>query len=153
MVLLHGSYEPHPEGRRLTPRPDRSAQWEGFEFVRLLERHRPAWAIPHAEAVFLCQDPEGLDPCGAPLDHVVEVIPEGAFSRHDQNWISRICCLLDDHGPEHPEIARAACAYWAGHAHPDGPVWEIRARAAIVTQSRPDLSEAADECYESNISP
>ena len=151
MVFLHGSYDPHPEGRRLTPQPDRAAQWEGLEFVRLLERHRPAWAIPHAEAVFICQDPDHLDPCGAPLDHVVEVSPEGPFTRHDQNWISRICCLLDDHAADHPEIARAAEAYWAGHPHPDGPVWEIRTRAAIVLRTRPDLSLAEEPYLESNI--
>jgi hypothetical protein len=151
MLFLHGSYDPHPVGRRLTPQPDRAAAWEGLEFVRVLERYRPDWGIPHAEAVFLCQDPDHLDPCGAPLDHVVEVSPEGAFTRHDQNWISRICCLLDDHAPDHPEIARAAEAYWAGHPHPDGPVWEIRTRAAIVTRARPDLSLADEPFSEPNI--
>lgn len=151
MVFLHGSYDPHPVGRRLAPQPDRTAGWAGLEFVRVLERYRPDWGIPHAEAVFLCQDPDHLDPCGAPLDHVVEVSPEGAFTRHDQNWISRICCLLDDHAPDHPEIARAAEAYWAGHPHPDGPVWEIRARAAIVTRARPDLSLTDETISEPNI--
>lgn len=151
MVFLHGSYDPHPAGRRLTPQPDRAAGWEGLEFVQILERHRPDWAIPHAEAVFLCEDPDHLDPCGAPLDHVVEVSPEGALTRHDQNWISRICCLLDDHAPDHPEILRAAEAYWAGHPHPDGPVWEIRTRAAIVTKARPDLSLADKTFSEPNI--
>jgi len=151
VVFLHGSYDPHPEGRRLTPQPDRAAHWEGLAFVRVLERYRPEWAIPHAEAVFLCQDPDHLDACGAPLDHLVEVSPEGPFTRHDQNWISRICCLLDDHGPDHPEIARAAEAYWAGHPHPDGPVWEIRARAATVIRARPDLSLAEETFSEPNI--
>lgn len=151
MVLLHGSYEPHPVGRRLTPQPVRFAEWEGLTFVQVLERHRPDGGIPQAEAVFLCEDPDHLDPCGASLDHVAEVIPEGAFSRHDQNWISRICCILDDHGPDHPEIARAAEDYWAGHPHPDGPVWEIRTRAAIVTKARPDLSFADDPYPEPNI--
>jgi len=151
MVFLHGSYDSHPEGRRLTPQSDRAAEWEELEFVRALERYRPDWAIPHREAVFLCQDPDHLDPCGAPIDHVVEVSPEGPFSRHDQNWISQICCLLDDHDSEHPEIARAAAAYWAGHPHPDGPVWEIRARAAVVIRARPDLSEVEQSLYESHI--
>lgn len=145
MVFLHGSYDPRPPGMRLTARPDRAAEWAGLEFVRALERHRPDWAIPHAEAVFLCEDPEHLDPCGAPLDNVVEVIPEGPFTRHDQNWISRISCLLDDHQIDDPEIARAADAYWAGLPHPDGPVWEIRARSAVVTRDRPDLSERPPE--------
>lgn len=151
MVFLHGSYDPHPVERRLTPQPERAAPWAALEFVRVLEKYRPDWAIPHAEAVFLCQDPDDLDPCGAPLDHVVEVTPEGPFSRHDLNWISRICCLLDDHTADHPEIARAAFAYWAGHPHPDGPVWEIRAGAAIVTRARPDLSLAEEPLSEPNI--
>jgi hypothetical protein len=151
VVFLHGSYDPHPEGRRLTAQPDRAAQWEGLEFVRILERYRPTWAIPHVEAVFLCEDPDHLDPCGAPLDHVVEVRPEGAFTRHDQNWISRICCLLDEHAQDHPEIVRAAGDYWAGHPHPDGPIWEIRARAAVVIQARPDLSVVTASFPETDI--
>ena len=77
MIFLHGSYDPHPEGRRLTPVPDSTAIWEAIPFVQVLERYRPDWGIPHAEAVFLCEDPDHLDPCGAPPDHVVEVSPEG----------------------------------------------------------------------------
>lgn len=151
MVFLHGSYGPHPVGRRLTPQPDRAATWAELDFVCALERYRPDWGIAHAEAVFLCEDPDHLDPCGAPLDHVVEVSPEGPFTRHDQNWISRICCLLDDHAADNPEIARAASAYWAGLPHPAGPVWEIRARAAIVSRARPDLSLSEDPFSEPNI--
>lgn len=64
MVFLHGSYDPHPVGRRLAPQPDRTAGWAGLEFVRVLERYRPDWGIPHAEAVFLCQDPDHLDRSG-----------------------------------------------------------------------------------------
>ena len=36
MLFLHGSYDPHPVGRRLTPQPDRAAAWEELEFVRVL---------------------------------------------------------------------------------------------------------------------
>ncbi len=45
MVFLHGSYDPHPQGRRLTPQPDRVAEWEGLAAES--PDFQPAWPAAH----------------------------------------------------------------------------------------------------------
>jgi hypothetical protein len=137
--LFHGSGVHLDSGTVLRPRGEAyEADWAASDFYGPLERWRPAGCRPHREAVFMVEDIDDLDAAGAVTDFCAEVEPSGEVSRHDMEWGSRISCLLSEGAsPEDDEVRDCALRYWAGEAHPDGPMWEYLAEAATVIRCEP----------------
>lgn len=131
---LHGSSVALPVGTLLRGRGAAYiADWSGSGFYSILEAHRPAHCLAHAQAVFMVGADDDLDCAGGATDWVFTLKPCGPVTRHDMNWSSEICYLISE-GISHtgPEIAACAAHYWAGTPHPNESVWEYLTAEAEV---------------------
>lgn len=133
--LYHGSHEALEIGtvmRNRDPQLYREA-WSDGGFYDLLEKHRPADAIPHHEAVFACDNIDDIDNAGGMTDaFVLTLAMDEVVSRYDMNWSTLVTELHMEEADE-ADIKAAALAYWSGEPHPSRePVWEYLARSATV---------------------
>ena len=141
MLLLHGSEFKHSEGLVLTARS--SSPCAAMQENRILEMFRPPEFIAHAGAVFCCAKQDDLECCGAVIDHVYLVETEGIVTRHDLNWVSEICCLLDyldmpsNVKNADERFGQMAESYWLGLPHSDESVWEYLTLSAKVMREIP----------------
>ena len=149
MFLLHCSDIAHPEGRVLTSCSRRDCENQGYDCYnqpdnQILEMFRPPELIVRKNAIYMVDNDEDIDLCGGYTDHVFIVRPEQPVSRHDLNWISEICCLLDSVSipsckeDADPRLVHAARSYWAGLPHPNESVREYLAPSAEVICEIPE---------------
>ena len=149
MFLLHCSGVAHPEGRILTAYSGRECDSQVYDYCnepydRILEMFRPPEFIARPNAVYMVDNDEDIDLCGGLVDHVFVVKPEQPVSRHDLNWTSEICCLLDSVAiplckeDADPYFVDAARSYWAGLSHSDESVWEYLAPSAEIVCEIPE---------------
>jgi hypothetical protein len=132
--FYHGSMDELPVGTVLTPRDNYKDNWGSTDFYAALEHYRPAHMLGHAQAVFMCSDPDDVDLAGGGTDWLFTVVPLGKVEKHDLNWGSEISMLISDgHAIDSAEVKHAAENYWAGTPHTDEQVWEYLApRAKII---------------------
>lgn len=136
-TFWHASAKALPTGTILLPRSDYEARWDALSAGRILEGFRPASSLPHRDAVFLCEDPQDCDNCGAECEWLYEARPDARLERHDMEWSTLIDCLTSDGSPpDAPEIAELARRYWTGEAS-DHPTWEILTPQATILSRQP----------------
>lgn len=136
-MLWHASAKELPIGTVLVAQPEYEARWHSESAGRVLEDLRPEGALPHRDAVFMCEDAQSTDDCGGSTDWLFGVEPLGPVVRHDLALASEIDCLLsDDRTADDPMIVDLARRYWAGEAS-DGPVWEHLAASARIVSVEP----------------
>lgn len=140
--FYHGSMDHLSVGTILRPDPNYQAKCSNTSFYAVLERYRPRHLLPHAGAVFLCDNPDDVDLAGGGTEWMFEVKPLGHLQKHDINWSSAISGACDEGASE--EILRElADYYWRGIPHPDENVWEYLAPHAEILRVMPfeDLFE------------
>lgn len=134
--FYHGSMDHLAVGTILRPGPNYEKHWSNTSFYAVLERYRPRHLLPHAQAVFLCGDPDDVDLAGGGTEWMFEVKPLGPLQKHDMNWSSAISGAVDDNSPE--EILKELAEnYWNGVPHPDGSVWEYLVPNAEILRVMP----------------
>lgn len=132
-LYYHGSYDQLPVGTVLTASTDYEQTWgEDEGFYQILERHRPASALAHKQAVFMADTPEDVDNLGGATDWLFTVRPSARIERHDQSWVSLMQSLLSEgNGVDSPEVLQVIQNYWDGVAS-DNPVWEYLTPSAVI---------------------
>lgn len=133
--FYHGSYRDYPMGFRFTGGGQAyHEEWIFLPCYEALHLHRPAEKIAHQDAVFMCEKPEHIEPCGGATERLILIRPSGEIQRHDNRWGQHIADMIDE-GREidHPEVAQACLSYWQGEPCGEGePLWEYLAREARV---------------------
>ncbi len=133
----HASAIELPIGTVLSPRPDFEMRWQCYSAGRILEDMRPETSLAHRDAVFLCDNAQDTDNCGAHTEWLFGVIIEGAAERHDLTWASEIERLVSDGSPpDCREVRILARRYWSGEASED-PVWEHLVPRAVIVSVEP----------------
>jgi hypothetical protein len=131
----HASFHRLPVGTTLGPA--RTGRASPSAFDEALERYRPVAALARGDAVFMCDDPQDCDNCGAHCEWLFRVEPVGRVERHDLAWATAIDLVLSEGADDgHPDVVEHARRYWAGEASAD-PVWEYLAATARVVQVEP----------------
>lgn len=134
MIYYHGSYDALAVGTVLRPREDYEKEWGKTDFYEALEHYRPEEFLPHAKAVFMCDNPDDLDSAGGATNWVLHVKPlTPRIERHDLNWSSEVSMLISEgFAIESDEVKQASLNYWNGVAHPNESLWEYLTEAAVV---------------------
>lgn len=145
--LFHGSQRAFDPGTVLRGRGDAYEEnWAGLAHYEAIRRYAPEGAIPHPDAVFLCDNVEDISLCGGSDDVVILIRPGEDISRHDFNWYGEIQALLEEGAPiDSPEVAEACRGYWSGEPSGGETVWEYLVREAEVIACRDAPDEAEEE--------
>ncbi len=131
-AFWHASFQRLTVGTVLVPQPGYEDRWHPQSAGRILEDRRPASALPHRDAVFLCDDPQECDNCGAHCEWLFRVEPADRIERHDLEWATRIDVLMSEGAsPDDPAIAELARRYWSGESS-ELPTWEYLTPQATV---------------------
>lgn len=139
--LFHGSRTRFKIGTLLTPQSEGYVQGSGMDEMerdvhvkteRVMEKYRPANAVPRHKAVFMVSSPEDIDSAGGYIDFVYRVKPTGTVSKCNLDWYSELYNYLHDEADE-KEVARLASNYW--NAVPSsGALYEYLAVSAQITE-------------------
>jgi hypothetical protein len=133
----HASAIALPLDTILSPRPDYEMRWHSESAGRILEDGRPSDALAHREAVFMCEEQQECDDCGAACEWLFGVVPEGPVTRHDLSHASAIDCLLSEGAsPDEPAVRELVRRYWEGEPS-ELPCWEHLARSARIVSVEP----------------
>lgn len=102
---------------------------------RILEKYRPAGAIPRSESVFFTTtpDPDYIEKVGGSGRHVYLVAPHGEIQGGDTGWLALLyiyAVSFEEGDIPEDELRRYVEQYWAGVPY-EGD-WEYRCRGATV---------------------
>lgn len=136
-TFWHASFDPLPVGTTLRPEPEYEMRWHAESAGRILEDLRPANALAHRDAVFMCDNAQDCDNAGAHCEWLFRVQPDARVERHDMDWATRLDGMVSDGvSPDEPEVLRLAANYWNG-VPSELPVWEYLTPKATILAMEP----------------